>query len=326
MSDLKLDKIDRRIIFELDSNARAGFAELARRLKLGEQNVRYRVSRLFELGVVRRCHAVVDAGRIGLQEHKFYFKLRNNRRSFVEKMAASIGERKETTWLAQCSGQYDLAAVFRVSDLNSLNQIASDISADFGTEISSRTILAHIHSSYLSRNYLVEEAKKGPEILSSSCSGLLFDLDALDKAIIRLLEIDARNSAAELLRILSQTKSELSFRLLSREALLKRIRRLEKAKVITGYTCSLNHELLGQTYSKLLIRLASFGGKGTAQLIKSVTSHARITRVLKYLGDWDFEFNLECRTATERRGVISQILDQHHSQIGDHAIIEVVPL
>lgn len=326
MSDFKLDKIDRRIIFELDSDARAGFAELARRLKLGEQNVRYRVSRLFELGVIRRCHAVVDAGRIGLQEHKFYFKLRNNRRSFVEKMTASIADRNETIWLAQCSGQYDLAAVFRVSDLNSLNQIANDIFADFGTEISSRTILAHIHSSYLSRNYLVEDSKKGPEILSSSCSGVLFDLDTLDKAIIRLLEKDARNSAADLLRILSQSKADLSFRLLSREALLKRIRRLEKAKVITGYTCALNHDLLGQTYSKLLIKLSSFGTKATAQLIKSISSQARITRVLRYLGDWDIEFNLECRTVNERRGVVAQILDQHHSQIGDHSIVEVVSL
>ena len=55
-----MDKLDRRILFELDCNSRSSHSELARKVHLGRDLVSYRIERLQSAGIVRKCSAMVN--------------------------------------------------------------------------------------------------------------------------------------------------------------------------------------------------------------------------------------------------------------------------
>ena len=65
-SQSTLDSIDRRILAELQTNARISFAELGRRVRLSTPAVIERVKRLEEDGTIEGYHARVNPARVGL--------------------------------------------------------------------------------------------------------------------------------------------------------------------------------------------------------------------------------------------------------------------
>jgi Lrp/AsnC family leucine-responsive transcriptional regulator len=65
-SQSTLDSIDRKILAELQTNARISFAELGRRVRLSTPAVIERVKRLEENGTIEGYHARVNPARVGL--------------------------------------------------------------------------------------------------------------------------------------------------------------------------------------------------------------------------------------------------------------------
>ena len=76
---MKLDLLDRKLLYALDGNARLSISDLSRLMRYGRDIVDYRVSRLFKEGVILRAGVVVDPYRIGLTLFKTYLRLNNNR-------------------------------------------------------------------------------------------------------------------------------------------------------------------------------------------------------------------------------------------------------
>jgi Lrp/AsnC family leucine-responsive transcriptional regulator len=60
-----MDRVDQRILEELQADARLSFNELSRRVRLSAPAVAERVRRLESTGVITGYHAQVDPGRVG---------------------------------------------------------------------------------------------------------------------------------------------------------------------------------------------------------------------------------------------------------------------
>ncbi len=60
-----MDRVDQRILGELQADARLSFNELSRRVRLSAPAVAERVRRLEATGVITGYHARVDPGRVG---------------------------------------------------------------------------------------------------------------------------------------------------------------------------------------------------------------------------------------------------------------------
>lgn len=91
MTDYSPDAIDWRILDALQSNGRAGFAELARTVNMSASAVTERVRRLEEAGIITGYTAVVDPERLGLQVLAFV-RLRypnSNYKPFHDLLAAT---------------------------------------------------------------------------------------------------------------------------------------------------------------------------------------------------------------------------------------------
>jgi len=89
---MNFDALDRKLLHELDQNARASYAELARKVRHGSDIVRYRVERLLSEGTIESCSVIWDARRIGMCIYKSYLKLRPDRKRLevlIQKLSRS---------------------------------------------------------------------------------------------------------------------------------------------------------------------------------------------------------------------------------------------
>ncbi len=125
MEQPELDEKDLAIIKILQEDGRASYKDIARKLNMHENTVRFRVRRLIEKGVIRGIVAIVDPRKLGLKASAaMMLKLETDK---MEEALSTLKEMKEITNIYQFSGEYDLILVVFGRDLKHLEEIRKRI-------------------------------------------------------------------------------------------------------------------------------------------------------------------------------------------------------
>jgi DNA-binding Lrp family transcriptional regulator len=117
-SGIKLDRIDRRILEELQSDARLSSADLAERVSLTTSPCWRRVKRLEEEGLISGYHARLDARRLGYQVTAIVqISLDKKDTQSVEAFEAAVQEIPQVVACFRISGRYDHQLIVVAEDL-----------------------------------------------------------------------------------------------------------------------------------------------------------------------------------------------------------------
>ena len=127
MPKMSLDKIDRRILAELQSDARIANVARAERVGLTPSPCLRRVKRLEEEGVIRRYGAVIDPARVGLGIACFIsVTLERNVEQVLEVFEAAISERPEILECWPVTGEADFLLKVVTADLGAYERLMRD--------------------------------------------------------------------------------------------------------------------------------------------------------------------------------------------------------
>lgn len=120
-----LDQIDRRLLEEVQRDARLTTAELASRVSLSTSPCWRRLKRLESDGVIRGYHAQLDAGRLGWGVTAFvHVMLENHSAELGEQFERAILGVPEVVACHNVSGQYDYLLQVVARDLRSFGEFA----------------------------------------------------------------------------------------------------------------------------------------------------------------------------------------------------------
>lgn len=104
-------------------------------------------------------------------------------------------------------------------------------------------------------------------------------LDDIDRKIIDAMLYNARISNAALAKIVG----------LSESATLERVRRLEKSKVILGYSTRIDASAMGRNVSALVtIRLVSHSDEHYEKFVRAIRSYDEVLSCFQVMGACDF--------------------------------------
>ena len=134
-----LDDIDRRIIAELEADARLSGRALADRVSISRANAYARLDRLLADGVITGFTAVVDPSRVGLMTSAYVtLSVRQNSWRDLKDRLAAI---KEIRHMALTGGEFDVMLLVRAADNNALRQVVLEQLQALPGVLSTRTIL-----------------------------------------------------------------------------------------------------------------------------------------------------------------------------------------
>ncbi len=120
----KLDKIDLRILYELDRDCRAPFSAIGRLIRKSPQYVKYRVDRLKTEGVIQSV-AVIPPLAAGTLEAYAFVKLKGSDITEEKMLLDFLFKLPETSRLNYCDGAFDIVATFLVKNYLRLEEIKS---------------------------------------------------------------------------------------------------------------------------------------------------------------------------------------------------------
>ena len=278
-TSVALDALDRRLLYELDQNARQHFSELARTVRQGRDRVEYRVNRLFDLGVIRGTTVVVDLIKLGFGIYKTYLKIQNQRRE-VERFLKYLRAHPRVFWIAVCDGNCDLTISIAARSPIEFYQIQSEIFSEYSDIIIDFyvTTLAGVWA--YRKKYLY---KPGTRFFFVGGEPGNLQLDPLSYKILQLLTQNART-----------TVNEIADKTRSTPAIVKnRIERLEEQKVILGYRLEIDRGKIGYAFWKAQLVLRSHRLADLEMLKSYCNSHPNITYLVQQVGTYKIELELE---------------------------------
>lgn len=311
---INLDLKDKRILYELDQNSRQTNAQIGRKIGLSKQVVGFRIQKLIKNKILTKFYCILDTSKFGFTIHKNFLRLQNITREKEKELIEYIEKNENIVWAASCDGRYDFIISTWARDVEYLDKIIKELNKKFGEFISERQIATIVHGQYLPRDYLT--GKKRDSFYEGAFFGAVpfkIKVDDIDWKILFELGKNAKTTAID---ISKSTKT-------TAELVADRIKKLEKNGIIKHYTIVPNEQVYPYLHYKVLISLKNMSEYLESLFTSYCKSNPYIIYMVKSLGLWDFEIDLEVPTVEKFRDIMMDIKSRFQNNIKDYSSLQI---
>ncbi len=273
-----MDLKDRKILHELDKNARISASEIAKRIRLSKNSVINRIKRLEQEKIILGYNTLTNINNLGYTTYDIYLKFKDTSFEKEEEIIDYLMKNKEVWLLAKVEGNINLSLLISTKTAEEFDQIWNNIYGKIKPNIEIVRIAILLEYHHFPRKYLLEKQEKETVIIGKQGNN---KIDKLDEELLRLLSSNARISLLELAEKLKLNPKSISLR----------VKRLEKEKIILGYRVNLNFRKMGYNYYKMMIHLNNLSVR--KKLYNYVKTNENVVYFDKFIGGTDFEFDLE---------------------------------
>jgi len=305
----KLTLKDRKILYELDKNARISFAQIGKRIGLSPEVVHYRVKKLEERGIIIQYQTAIDYEKLNLIHFKICLKFNGIPLKTEEIIYSRLKKIPQIIWIAKCQGDWDCMISCTVNNIEELDQIKDKIIITTNQYIAEKSISILSGLWSFPRNYLIKkktETKFKKEEMPK--------IDNLDLKLLRILSRDARKPVVDIVKELNSTVKIIT----------TRIRKLIKTGVIKNFRLVINYDKLGIHFYKTFFYIKNPNQQRLKQLLSKLNINPNIIHNLKVIGDWDLEPEFEFENKAEFQKTIQSLLNEFPDIIQRISVITIL--
>lgn len=279
---MKLDLTDKKILYELDLNARIPATQLARKLRMSREKVNYRINNLLENNLIKKFVCMINPSKLGYSIYKMFFKFQNMAKSKEKEVISWLIKNNYVYWVASAQGRWDLNITIFAKDINHFDQILSQFISKYGKYILEQEFNTTLVAGIMSKDWLLKEHKLVSKITYVGGAIENIRIDRIDVEILKILANNARMSSTEIARRINSTERIVVYR----------IKELERKKIILGYTTSLNLELLGMQFFKAIVNLNFISKETKEKIITYCQNNPNMGFFIFCAGSWPLELEL----------------------------------
>lgn len=307
---IKLGLKDKKLLFELDFNARLPYSKLARKTGLSKQGVEYKIRNLMKKGVIKGFYPVINVPKLGYHYCRLMLTLQNVTQETYWELVDALKANDKVFWLFQMQGQYDILIVIWAKTLEEFRQFRDDIEATFGFHIKRKVETVATDVAHFQHRYLLGKAET--EEIHIRETEKREEIDALDKKILSLLCKDARMSLVDMSLRLGHSAKVIAYR----------IRRMESSRLIEGYRPIIDHNKIGYTYYKLLLHLNNISKSELLRLRGYMRRNPAVIYFVDGIGlPADFEIEMMVRSNQELFKFVEDLKFKFPTIIGEYQTV-----
>ncbi len=285
----KIDLKDRKILYQLDLNARKSLAEIGKKVGLPKNVVAYRINRLQELGIIKNFYTVIDASKLGYISLRFYLVFQYATPEIQEEIINYFVKNRYTYWIGSVEGRFDLVVIMWIKDLNDFYTFWEETLKKYRDYFQDQLFTIYIQLLHYRYSYLLKGIATNTKLLDDrqkfeiTGGGKKVNIDDLDFQILKLIASDARIPVTEIAKKANTTAAIATYR----------IKKLIKSGVIQGFRTNIDIYNLNLQHFKVDIYLKDY------KKIKEITNYIKLNPHLIYIdksagiSDLELEFHLQ---------------------------------
>ncbi|MFH1917977.1 MAG: winged helix-turn-helix transcriptional regulator [Nanoarchaeota archaeon] len=291
----KIDLIDRKILSELDKDARQTLNQIAKKVGKSKQLINYRIKNLEQRGVIKGYNAIIDYSKLGFLSFRVYIKLKGIAPKKQEEFVDFLKKQKEVWWLMSVENICDIAYATFVEDVYEFYGYLEKLSK-YNKYIQSKEVVIYSHIRQFSKSYILDKISSREEYLVGASKK-----DKFDKVDLKLLELISENARISLIDLASKLK-------MAPQSVTYRLKNLEKKEIVKGYRVNLDLDKLGFKDYKIYLRLIN--NSRMKDLEDFCKSNKSIVTTNKTIGGADFEIELQLNDLEEFHKILDKLREK----------------
>jgi DNA-binding Lrp family transcriptional regulator len=288
-----MDKIDEKILAELDKNPRTHLTQLAKKCRVSQQVADYRIKRMIENKTITKFGAIVNLKALGLEHYRVFFTFNAKRYSY-EEILNYLENEKEIYWSCRIGGKYDLLIVLFVKDFEGFDKFIDNFNKAFPGLVKDYKSCYVISHELYKHKYLSHDSS----FIQYGYNDAIKKIDDLDRYILSEIKDNCRVSALKL----SEGK-EISYK-----TVINRIKALEKQKIILGYRIFLKSE--EKKPYIILFSFRDYSKKIENDLLTYLRNHKQITQIARLFGVWNLFIHIRAENNEEIQKLLIELRDK----------------
>ena len=290
---MELDRLDRKILFQLDLDARQSISELSRTLRIPRERAQYRFDRLRESGIIKQSTVTINPYRLGLTIYKVYLKALKGGEKF-QQFRVFLNNHPRVYWIAECDGSWDIIYSLFARSPFEFHSLQAEILTRFREIIVSLNVYTLVNVWMYGKSYLVGQGEKSFLVGGPPSN---YPLDQMEWRILEALSRNARQSIPEIAEKLRTTEMVVRHR----------VKKMESAGLIEGYRIELDYSKIGMTFFKAQLFLHACSRAQEAKFHSYCAAHPHITYYIEQVGDCELELELEVDGYNQFTAIINDL-------------------
>tara|TARA_Y100000310_G_scaffold345709_1_gene468614 strand:- start:17896 stop:18867 length:972 start_codon:yes stop_codon:yes gene_type:complete len=303
---VELDLKDRKILYELDLNARQSLSQIGKKVGLSKEVVNYRINKLEEDGIIKGYYARIDASRIGFSVFRTFLRFQNITPEKEQELIDYIVAEKSVGWCITVQGNWDLNFIFWAKDSNHFFHFWKKFKELYGNYIAHRETSLYGWFMNFPKGFLIGEKPQGFKPFQSGLHEKV-EIDDLD---IKILEVISRKAREPLILIAKETNS-------TDKVISYRLKKLEELKVIGGYGVQIDLAKIGYEYWKIHLSLQSYSEKRFNEMNNYCIQHPNVVYTDELIGGADFEVEFFVKNSVELQKFLQEFRYKFNDIIKD---------
>jgi DNA-binding Lrp family transcriptional regulator len=307
---IKLDKIDRKIIFELDQNARMTDTALSKKVGRSREAVRYRIKQLQQRGILTGFSTIVDLGKIGYQGYIIYLNL-SGKSEQRDRFYDFLKSFDNLYWLGISEGSWDVGMIFFARSNIEFHKIKQRIISKFSKNIIKKEIGLIIDTLVFPKGYILPNTEKPVQ--------LFFDVknEKIDSTDIKILNILLNNARINVVDLAKRTK-------LTIDIVRGRMQKLKQKGIIVKYTVDIDYNVLDLQLFKVFLYFKELPEFQEKKLIQYCNKSRQVLTYVRQITPWDAEIHVMTKTFKEFNQLIREVKDEFADYLLDTESANVV--
>lgn len=305
----KLDLLDRKIMHELDLNARASASQIARKLRRSKETVNFRINRLVSEGFIKAFYSIFNTSLLGWSYYKLYIKFKDMAPQKEREFFAYVSSQPHVAYLASTEGFYDCVFLVMARSPSEMARFMGPFMKRYGGHIAQKDLVTFLTAHRFNQKFLFEGKERKdwtyPYELGS------YHLDKEGRSILSVLSNNARASVLEIAKKAGVDSGTVQYRL----------RKLEHDKVILAYVTAPDFDRLGLQFVQINISMKD------PSFAKPVISHFDSTNRCLYagelLGKFDIMIEIHVESAAQLRGIMGAFREKFVGKYSDYDVCTI---
>ena len=283
-----LDLKDRKILYELDLNARQSDSEIAKKVGLTRDSVRYRINKLVENGYINYFMTLLNSMKLGYDWYRTFFKFQN---LTIEKEKEIIDYLKErASWISKVEGIWDLNTGIFVKNVYEYRDLINEFLLKYSSFIERYDVSIVTREWSYHRDYLLNKKQKTSKpILMGFDPQKQYQIEIIDETDYKILKTILKNARMKTIDIARDIKT-------TEMVVRYRLKNLIKNGIIIGFKPFLNVHKLGYTYFKLHLTLQNLTPEKKKSIVNYIHQHPNTVHMTELVGGADLEAEFQVKT------------------------------
>lgn len=303
---MELDLLDRRIMHELDLDARISASQLARKVRRSKETVNFRLNRLLREGYLKGFYTVFNTSKLGWFYVKHYIKFKDTTPKKEAEIFEYLRTQPNVAYLASVEGRYDCLLLVIVPQMARADAFLSAFMARYGDYVQAKDMTVLLSTHRLNAKFLFAGKESRDWHYKYELGN--FTPDAVERRLLAELSSNARIQLLELAKKCGISPTAAAYRM----------RKLEEEQIILAYVSEPNFSKLGLRFAQVNISLKDPAVR--KQIISYFDATNTCLFAIEMMGKYDILVEVHTQSEQELQKIVDGFRERFVGKYADYDV------